>query len=67
MLNDGNKLEEDGRTRQEIPQTACQKAGACNCCFRYEEANSSRWSFPLMLTSIEKTLKDKEKTYELLR
>jgi len=28
VLNDGNKLDEDGRTRQEIPQTTCRKAGA---------------------------------------
>jgi len=34
LLNDENKLEssqEDGRTRQEIPQTACCKTRACNC------------------------------------
>jgi len=36
LLNDECKLEslqKDGsRTRQEIPQTACYKAKACNCC-----------------------------------
>jgi len=36
LLNDECKLgalQEDGsRTRQEIPQTACCKARACNCC-----------------------------------
>jgi len=38
LLNDECKLEllqEAGsRTRQEIPQTACCKARACNCCFK---------------------------------
>jgi len=58
LLNDKYKLEslqEDGsRTRQEIPQTAGCQATACNCCFRWGEANPSRWCFPLKLTSIKK-------------